>query len=116
MKDFELDAKLKSIPVPERSEEYWDDFPAQVRINLRRPRREPAARTFGRPRLAWAGGFVLAMVVGILCVRFHPLEASSQAISRHETHLRTQLAQLNAGLHVLMFNPHGMGYLLTDTN
>ncbi len=116
MKDFELDAALKSISVPERPEEYWDHFPAQVRINLRRPNREPAARAFWRPRLVWAGGFALAMVVGILCVRFHPLEASSQAISSHEMHLRAQLAQLNAGLHVLMFNPHGMGYLLTDAN
>ena len=37
MNDFELKSKLKNVPVPERTEGYWDDFPARVRSQLRRP-------------------------------------------------------------------------------
>ena len=36
MNNFDLDAKLKSLRVPERTEEYWNDFPSQVRVQLRR--------------------------------------------------------------------------------
>lgn len=114
MNKFDLEAKLKSVPLPERSEEYWGQFPSQVRVNLRRSRQELPPHKTWRPRLGWATGFALALVVGILCVHFHPLQASSQAITRHEKHLRNQLARLDTGLHVLMFNPHGMGYLLND--
>ena len=36
MNDFDLEAKLKRVLVPERSEEYWSDFPSRIRVQLRR--------------------------------------------------------------------------------
>jgi ferric-dicitrate binding protein FerR (iron transport regulator) len=116
MNDFDLNAKLKSVPLPERTEEYWNDFPSQVRVQLRRSHPEFAPRPVWRPRLAWAGGLALTMAMVVVCLQFNPLQSVSLAVAKKEQHLRKQLAQLDAGLHVLMFNPHGMGYLLAEAN
>lgn len=116
MNNFDLNQKLRNVPLPERPEAYWDDFPALVRVQLPRSRRELIPHAAGRPRLAWAGGLAVTMALVVLCLQFHPLQTASSAITKHERHLRSQLAQLDAGLHVLMFNPHGMSYLLAETN
>ena len=42
MNDSELQQKLKALPVPERTEEYWNDFPEHVSRQLRQP--VPVAR------------------------------------------------------------------------
>ena len=116
MNDSELKSLLRNAPVPERSEEYWDDFPTQVRMQLNRERHEVAPRKAWRPRLAWAGGFALALTLAFVCIQYHPLQKASAAMTRHEKQLHAQMAQIENGLHVLMFNPHGMGYLLADAN
>lgn len=116
MNDFELNAKLKNIPLPERTEAYWNDFPAQVRGQLPRSRPGFFPQSVWRPRLAWAGGLALALALMYVGERFHPLQTASNAITKHEKHFRSQLARLDAGLHVLMFNPHGMNYLLAEVN
>jgi len=114
MNDFELESKLKSLRVPERVEDYWESFPSQVRVNLHRADVKPVAENFWLPRLAWAGGLTLALV--LVCLQLHPLQSVSLAITKQERQFHTQLAQLDAGLHVLMFNPHGMSYLLAEAN
>jgi hypothetical protein len=116
MNDFDLDSKLKNVPLPERPEEYWENFPSQVRANLRRAAMKPVAEDLWLPRLAWSGGLALAMALVFVCIQFHPLQSASIAITKHEQHFHMQLARLDAGLHVLMFNPHGMGYLLAEAN
>jgi hypothetical protein len=116
MNDFDLNRKLKNVPLPEPPETYWDNFPAQVRVQLPRSRPEFTPRPTWRPRPAWAGGLAVALALAFVCLEFHPLQTASSAITKHERHLRLQLAQLDAGLHVLMFNPHGMSYLLTEAN
>jgi len=116
MKDFELESKLKSVRVPERPDEYWNDFPARVRVQLRRERREFAPQSAWRPRLAWAAGFALAVALVFVCLEFHPLQTTTTAIAWHEQHLRAHLAQLETGLHRLMLNTDGMGYLLAEAN
>jgi len=39
MNDLDLESKLRSVRVPERPDEYWDDFPSRFRVQLRRERR-----------------------------------------------------------------------------
>ena len=109
MKDFDLESKLKSVRVPERSPEYWDDFPARVRSQLR-----PAVAA--RPRNAWLPRLAFAAALILVFIQFHPIQSASAALTRHERQFRAQLAQLDAGLHVLMLNQHGMGYLVSDKN
>jgi hypothetical protein len=114
MNDFELESKLKSVRVPERPDEYWNDFPAQVRGQLHRARPELPPRQFNGWRFAWAGGFTLALI--LICFRFHPIETVSLAITKQECHFHMQLARLDTGLHKLMLNTDGMGYLLAEAN
>ena len=116
MNDFELESKLKSVRVPERPDEYWDDFPSRVRMQLPRERREFAPRSAWRPRLAWAGGFALAVALVFVCVQFHPFQTASLAITKQQRQFHAQLARLDIGLHKLMLNTDGMGYLLTEAN
>jgi hypothetical protein len=116
MNDFKLESKLKSVRVPERPDEYWNDFPSRVRVQLRRERPEFTPQSAWRPRLAWAGGFALAVALVFVCVQFHPLQTASLAITKQQRHFQAQLARLDAGLHMLMLNTDGMGYLLTEPN
>ncbi len=116
MNDFDLESKLKSVRVPERPEEYWGDFPSRVRVQLPRERREFTPQNAWRLRLAWAGGFALAVALVFVCVQFHPFQTVSLAITKQQRQFHAQLARLDAGLHVLMLNTHGMDYLLTEAN
>jgi hypothetical protein len=114
MNDFDLDSKLKNVPLPERTEEYWENFPAQVRLNLRRAATRPAAGNLWLPRLAWAGGFALVLIFGIWFAQFQPLKTASVAISKNEKHFRMELAQFQTKLRVFMRDEHGMHYLIAD--
>src|ERR1035441_2235736 len=64
MNDFDLESKLKSVPVPERTDEYWYDFPSRVRVQLRRERDQSVPVRAWRPQLAWAGGLALGVALG----------------------------------------------------
>ena len=114
MNDFELESKLKSVRVPERPEEYWNDFPSRVRVQLPHERREFAPQSAWRPRLAWAGGFALAVALVLVCIQYHPFQAISLAITKQQHQFHAQLARLDTGLHKLMLNTDGMGYLLNE--
>jgi hypothetical protein len=116
MNDFDLEKKLKNVCVPERKDEYWDDFPSRIRVQLRRERREFTAQSVRHPRLAWAGGLALTMALVCVCLELHPLRTTTNAIAWHEQHFRAHLAQLETGLHRLMLNTDGMGYLLAEAN
>jgi hypothetical protein len=109
MNDFELESKLKSVPLPERSEDYWENFPAQVRANLRQAPGEFAPRNFWLPRLAWSGGFALAGLIFTLS-----LWPSVHVLLQNEKAFRKELAQLPGHLRVFMQDEHGMHYLVAD--
>jgi hypothetical protein len=116
MNDLDLELKLKSVRVPDRPDEYWENFPSRIRVQLRRDRLEFAPQSAWRPRLAWAGGFAMAVVLAFVCVQFHPLQTVSLAIVKQQRHFHAQLARLDTGLHKLMLNTDGMGYLLAEAN
>ena len=108
MNDFELESKLKSIRAPERTPEYWEDFPSRVRSQLRPVFVERRQKAFV-PRLAWGGAIALAGLVFALA--FWP---AFQAALKNERAVRRELAQLPKHLRVLMADEHGMHYLIAD--
>jgi hypothetical protein len=110
----DLEARLKSVRVPERSEEYWNDFPARVRGQLRRRAPATESRVSWLPQLAWGlgAGFV-GLVIGLL-VLSPPLERASHAIFQKEQFVRQQLAMLPCHLRVLMADEHGLHYLVAE--
>ena len=114
MNDFDLESKLKSVPLPERPEEYWDNFPAQVRLNLRRVRPQPAPGDLWLPRVAWAGGFAVVVALLFFGVQLQPFKTTSVVIQKQEKHLRTELAQFQTKLRVFMQDEHGLHYLIAE--
>jgi hypothetical protein len=116
MTDAELQARLRSVPVPERAEEYWNEFPSHIRFQLPKERREFTPRNVWRPRLKLAGGLALALALIWVGERYQPLQTASRAITKHEHQIKDQLARLEKGARLLMFNPRGMGYLLAEAN
>jgi hypothetical protein len=116
MTDFDLESKLRSAPVPERPDEYWNGFPSRIRVQLRRNRTEPAPGRVWRIRLTWAFDFALTAALVMLCLEYHPLQFAAKTCAQHERRFHAQLAQLDAGLHKLVLNTDGMGYLLAEAN
>ncbi|HUZ06139.1 MAG TPA: hypothetical protein VMV89_01485 [Candidatus Paceibacterota bacterium] len=114
MNDFELQSKLKSVPLPGRTEEYWEDFPARVRVQLRRAAPEDPLAEYGLPQFAWRLGASFACLVIGLFVFGRPLQAASNAIFKNERTIRRQLAELPHHLRVLMADEHGLHYLVAE--
>ena len=114
MNDFELESKLKGVPLPERSEDYWENFPARVRWRLRRtaPKQEVSESWF--PRFAWKMGVGFACLVIGLFVLNQPLKAASCAIFKNERIIRQQLAELPTHLRILMADEHGLHSLVAE--
>ena len=114
MNDFELESKLKNIPLPERPESYWENFPARVRAQLRRPASVARLDETRLPQFAWRLGVSFAcLVIGLLALG-QPLKAASRAIFQNERIIRRQVAELPAHLRILMADEHGLHYLVAE--
>ena len=114
MNDFELQKKLKALPVPERTEEYWNDFPGQVSRQLRRPVAQAEADDRWQRRFAWRfAASAACLFVGLLVLN-QPLRAASSAVVQKEIALRHELNALPWHLRMLMADEHGMHYLIAD--
>jgi len=114
MNDFDLDARLKSIPLPEIPDDYWAHFPAQVRWNLHRRAPAPAVRKRCLPSLAWKlSASFGALVVGLL-VLTPSLKMASHVVFQKEQFVRHQLAALPHQLRLIMTDEHGLHYLVAE--
>jgi hypothetical protein len=116
MNDFELESKLKAIRLPARTEDYWENFPAQVRAKLRPGRADWAPRNNSSPWLAWAGGLAYACLLislSVWCER-HPRQNPVYALFQNERAIRKELAQFPGHLRVFMQDEHGMHHLIAD--
>ncbi|HXB61140.1 MAG TPA: hypothetical protein VNU95_16325 [Candidatus Acidoferrales bacterium] len=109
MSDFELESKLKSVRVPEKTDEYWEDFPGRVRSQLRRPAIVERTRTHWMPQWAWSSGLAAACVV--LCLSLWP---AFQTVVKDERTIQQDAARFPHQLHLLMADEHGMQYLVSE--
>ena len=114
MNDFDLEAKLKSVPLPERAEEYWENFPPRVRWQLRRAAPKSAVQENGWLPFACkiSAGFA-CLVLGLL-VFSQPLKATAGALFKNEKLVRQQLAELPSHLRIFMADEHGLHYLVAE--
>lgn len=114
MNHFDLEAKLKSVPLPERPEEYWEKFPTEVRFQLRRSQPESASRENLWPQFAWKLGTGFAcLFIGMIALG-QPLKAASGTLFKNERFIRQQLAQLPNHLRIFMADEHGLHYLIAE--
>jgi hypothetical protein len=113
MSDFELESKLRSVRVPEKTDEYWEDFPGRVRSQLRRTQMRAAvverAQTRWMPPWAWSSGLATACV--LLALSLWP---ALQTIAKDERVLQRDAARFPHQLHLLMADEHGMQYLVSE--
>lgn len=77
MNDNELNRILKSAETPQRSKEYWDDFPGQVTRQLNRTLSPPRHASRWLPRLAWGGGLAAVCVLAGFIVGHHLAQTES---------------------------------------
>jgi len=108
MNDFELESKLKRVPLPARTGEYWEHFPSHVRSQLRPVLVERPQKTF-LPRLAWGSAAALACLIFALT-----LWPASQVVLKDARVFRRELAQFPNHLRVFMADEHGMHHLIAD--
>ena len=109
MNDSELKSKLKSVRVPEKTDEYWEDFPSRVRSQLYRPVAVERAQTRWMPQWAWSSGLATACVVLVLS-----LWPVFQNVVKDERAWQRDAAQFPHQLHLLMADEHGMQYLVSE--
>ena len=109
MKDFDLDAQLQALRLPERGGEYWADFPRRVTGELRsRPLPRPV-RSSWLPQLAW--GFSLAFgcfALGYYLGHNEVPRGITHAWIQHQKEIAKFQTQINS------YDEHGLRKLLTD--
>jgi hypothetical protein len=117
MNDFELDRSLKAARVPERPEEYWEDFPRRVSVRLRtapvRRRVEPR----WQPRLAWGAGAAFAcLVIGFAIGQWHgrPRPTDPYAALQSEKMLREVLTFFPNRVRAIVQDERGLHLVLSD--
>jgi hypothetical protein len=109
MNDRELESRLKAVRAPVKADEYWEDFPGRMRMQLPRPAVVERRQTHATPLLALSGGLALACATFILL-----LWPAFQTVVRDERVLQREAARLPTGLHALMADEHGMQYLVQE--
>lgn len=114
MNDFDLDTKLKRVPLPERPAAYWDNFPALMRRQLGRTVSGPEIQERRLPSSGWKMTVEFACLVVGLLVLGQPLKSATCAIFKNEKILRQQLAELPVHLRVFMADEHGLHYLIAE--
>jgi hypothetical protein len=108
MNDAELESQLKSIRVPVRTPEYWEDFPRRVHSQLQPLFPARPQRSF-LPRMALVGGFTLMFLIFALVIG--PVFYS---FLENEKTFRHELAELPNHLRAFMADEHGLHRLIAD--
>jgi hypothetical protein len=115
MKRFDLDTELKSAHIPERGEEYWENFPRRVTSELRTTEPQAVAPRALLHVMAWGGGIAFACLALGLTLGFSSAPRMiSCAMLHNKQEIRTTLTQFSERLETLMQNEHGMEWLLAD--
>lgn len=115
MKRFDLDSELKSARVPERGEEYWENFPGRVTSELRKAESPaPSSHPLLHP-LVWVGGAAIACLALALTLGFSSApKVLAYAVHHNKQEIRTTLNEFSEHVETLMQNEHGMQWLLAD--
>lgn len=116
MTDLELQSRLQSLPVPVRTKEYWEDFPAHIHRQLHaHSAAAPLVRRGTRPFWAVNLAFALGLIL-VFGVQLRAAQLAGTALHRQEKAAHLQLARLDLGLHKLLLANNGLSDQLIDAN
>jgi len=116
MSEFNLNDTLRQAKVPERSPEYWQDFPRQVTSQLHRPSPARTQPAWMFPRLAWAAGFaLLCLVIGFAIGSWHSKSSDLSGKLLENTKLiRETLAMFPNRVRAITLDNRGLNLILSD--
>ncbi len=118
MNNSDLEKKLKSARIPERSEEYWKDFPRQVRAGLNRISGERPVWQHRKRHLARGIGLAFAcivLVIGIAApLMWHSMPENSEASLQNQKVLREMFAMFPHQVRAIVEDEQGMHLQLSD--
>ena len=119
MNNAELDKKLKSLSVPERSPDYWEEFPGRVMESVVRTpaRRHEPEPSWAGLRWAWAGGIAFAcLVLGFALGHWHGFapQKDSVALLENEKMLREVMAMFPNQVRAILQTEKGLQLVLSD--
>jgi hypothetical protein len=116
MNDSDLERKLKSAHAPERTEEYWGDFPRQVMAQLRANPELRPHRAQWKPKLAWGIGIAFAcLMIGFAVGHWRGrTESDSFALLQNEKMLREVLTMFPNRIRAIEQDEHGVRLVLSD--
>lgn len=108
MTDQELAEQLRSVRVPPRSPDYWEDFPSVIRVQLPSTGSLRATGPMRSHRFVCGGGFAYACLAAALLV------GPFQCLLKTERAFRHEMAQVPAHLKSFMADEHGLHYLVSE--
>ncbi len=119
MSEFDLNETLKSAKVPERADEYWDDFPGRVARQLGRA--SVASRTEARwfPRIAWGLAAATAcLIVGFAVGHWRGSveTVSANGLLQNEKLLRETMAMFPNRIRAIVQDERGLSLVLSEGN
>lgn len=122
MTDSQLEKLLKSAPAPERTPDYWEEFPACVRARLQtKPVCSPAFRLFRLfailpQRLAWPTAIAtICLIVGFSLGQWHkPSQKMDYALLQNESTVRQILTMFPNRVRAILQTEQGLQLVLSD--
>jgi hypothetical protein len=115
MKEFDLDSEIKSLRVPERGRDFWDNFPGRVMAELRAAPEVRHVPTASMPRLAWGLGLALGCLAASLCLGPGPMPKTiSHAWLKDRMAFSQSAARIQNKLCTLIRDEHGLHRLIED--
>jgi len=113
--NFDLDAQLRTLRLPERSEAYWEDFPRRVTGELRTRLLPRPASPSWRPQLAWGFGLAFGcFVLGYFIGHNDAPRGFTHSLIQNQQELRVSLTKFPDQFRSFMLNERGMQKLLPD--
>jgi len=117
MKEFDLESKIRSIRVPQRDPDFWEQMPGRVlkhtRSGVSAERRHLPSRS---PFIVGMARLSAACAVAAFCLWQSGLpQTMSRNLLKDEKALRQSLAQVPKHLETMMSDEHGLHYLIQDS-
>jgi hypothetical protein len=117
MKPFDLESKIKSVPVPERDGEFWQNLPQRVMARAQADREPlPHAAPVRHPlfTLLHSQIALACLVLGFCLWQSRMPQTITSALLKDGRQMRQTLAQFPGRLDMLMRDEHGLHNLIQD--